>query len=286
MLKKTILLILFVILPVPLWAAPALWQVDVAQGRFWLMGSVHVGEHSSTPALTAIAQRLSDVDTLVEEVPPSELQPSHMQQALRQYGLAAQGLKASLSAKAYQRLSQEAKQLGVPMAQLEPLRPWLAVMTLMQLALKHAGLQPELGIDMQLSAIARQHHWQITGLETVQRQFTAVSATDKYADAMVNDGADDMKTLSSKLKPVLKAWQQGDIQPMRQLCPLSEGQGPAYQYMHDVTLKARNLEWLPKLKALAEGNNKLVVVGMAHIICTDGLLSMLKQHGAHIQRLQ
>lgn len=287
MLRRTIFLILLAIFARPALAAPALWQVDTHGGRFWLLGSIHVGKVDNQGPLKAVLDRLEGADNLVQELAPQELTPGRMQASVMHYGLLQQGsLRDQLSPKAYQALSEMAGDYGIPMAQLDRVRPWFAVMTLMQSALARHNFDANLGIDNQVKALAEARGWQISGLESLDRQFQALASSDHFANDMVLDGIGEMDQLDSTLSPMLDAWQAGKLDKLGELCPLNQGKGPAYQAMHDATLKQRNQEWVPKLLTLAQGRDSLVVVGLGHIICTDGLLSLLEAKGAKVQRLQ
>ncbi|WP_115719278.1 TraB/GumN family protein [Gallaecimonas mangrovi] len=288
MLKQSILLILLAIFSASTLAEPALWQVNTpGGGQFWLLGSIHVGKADNSHDLERIAKRLPKVNTLLQELAPSELTPPKMQAAAMRYGILRQGTLADvLSASAYQQLETLAADYGLPMDQLNRTRPWFAMMSLMQAALATQHYNPNLGIDNQMLAIAKARGWQLKGLETVDRQFKALASTDAYADQMVDESVDEMHTLDSTLAPMLTAWEKGQLTQLDQLCPLNQGTGAAYQNMHDATLKLRNQEWVPKLLKTAKGDNTLVVVGLGHIICQDNVLSLLKAKGAKVERLQ
>ncbi|MED5525100.1 MAG: TraB/GumN family protein [Pseudomonadota bacterium] len=287
MLRRTIFLILLVIFPAASQAAPALWQVDTPSGRFWLLGSIHVGKADNSQQLEKMLATLPKVTTLVQELSPDELSPKAIQSALVHYGILTEGkLSDHLSAEAYRQVSDMADDYGLPMAQLDRTRPWFALMTLMQAALAHSHYDPSLGIDNQVAALARQRHWPIKGLETAERQFKALAASDAYANDMVSDSAKEMDSLDTTLSPMLSAWEHGKLKELNELCPLSQGDNAANRFMHDSTLKARNIEWVPKLLSIAQQRNSLVVVGLGHIICQDNLLGLLKAQGASVQRLQ
>ncbi|WP_341501748.1 TraB/GumN family protein [Gallaecimonas sp. GXIMD4217] len=278
------LILLIVLAPLPSNAAPALWQVGSPQGQFLLLGSIHVGKQSTAAELEAILAR-HQVDKVVMEVSPATMDMASMQQAMARYGLLppGQSLDGQLSPTTWTLFKNHSQAVGLPWQAMQQQRPWLAALGLMQQALQQQGFRPELGTEMQLLTLLGDRD--IAGLESLERQYRALASIDRYADTMLEETLKEIGQLDQQLSPLLQAWHQGDIQALKGLCPLAKGAEPAVRHLHEETLAKRNREWLPRLKAL-DGKNTLVVVGMAHIICEDGLLEMLRGQQLEVERLQ
>jgi uncharacterized protein YbaP (TraB family) len=148
-----------------------LWSVKGRTNTVYLLGSVHFLKPSERlPG--AVDEAYKDAEKLVMEIDMDDLDPLAMQQLTLDLGLLPQGktLESELGAADYQKISTQARKVGLDPALLNRFQPWLAAMTLVQLQLMQMGLDPNSGVEQQLTVRAAADGKEITGLETPQQQ--------------------------------------------------------------------------------------------------------------------
>ena len=82
---------------------------------------------------------------------------------------------------------------------------------------------------------------------------------------------------------VIEAWKTGDAAKIEPLLLEITKKYPAVQKKF---LTDRNRVWLPKIEELlARDKNVLIVVGMAHLVGSDGVVQLLKKKGFRVEQL-
>ena len=79
-------------------------------------------------------------------------------------------LSSKLNAAQKEKLAKLAATYGVPLASLEPMRPWMAALMFAVLPLQKAGYDPNAGVDRLLKAQAEKEGDKIHGFETAEEQ--------------------------------------------------------------------------------------------------------------------
>ncbi|MEO8016419.1 MAG: TraB/GumN family protein, partial [Pseudomonadota bacterium] len=178
----------------------------------------------------------------------------------------------------YGRVAALAASLEVPEPMISRLEPWAAALVLTQFALTRTGFDPELGIDMQVTARARADGKPVEGLETVIDQLNVFDARS-FAEQtrFLLDSADDAPKLTDDLQKLIAAWRTGDLRALEKEFVKERAKSPA---LYDALLGTRNRQWLPKIESLLEEDRDyLVVVGTLHFVGRDGLLELLRKDG-------
>jgi uncharacterized protein YbaP (TraB family) len=116
----------------------------------------------------------------------------------------------------------------------------------------------------------------------VPEQFAYLASMGDLEDDFLQSTIDQIGTMQEIVPQLLQAWQAGDGPTLQKL--LSEEQGsPALQeLMERRLLKERNHNWLPKLLAMPE-KNQFLVVGALHLYGPDGVLNLLRQQGYEVE---
>jgi len=98
--------------------------------------------------------------------------PKVVQPILTELGIdAAHPLSSKLSKEQLGKLDTEAKSFNMSEAMLEPMRPWLASLTLGVAPLLQSGADPNSGVESILTAEFKKNQRQVAGFETVSQQF-------------------------------------------------------------------------------------------------------------------
>ena len=258
----------------------AVWSMQGEHNTIYLAGSVHAlpREHAGFSPQLERAYRAADV--IVMEVDLDDLDPLVAMDYIAAHGTLppAQTLADVIGAKRYAAVTRLADTLGLPEAAIERLEPWAAAMVLTQLALVKSGFDPQLGIDMQISARAGADGKRIDGLESVVDQLGVFDSRPLREQArFLADAVDDVPKMHDDLQRLIDAWRAGDLRALEREFRKERAHAPK---LYDDLLGARNRKWLPQIEALLrEDRDYRVVVGTLHFVGRDGLLELLKRAG-------
>jgi uncharacterized protein YbaP (TraB family) len=258
----------------------SVWVMKGAKNTVYLAGSVHAlpRDHAELPAQLERAYSASRV--VVMEVDLDDMDPLEAVQFVTSRGTLPEGetLSSVIGPAGYAKVAKLAGTLDVPEIVIARLEPWAAAMVLTQFALMKTGYDPQLGIDMQLVGRARNDGKPVDGLETVIDQLGIFDgrSVDEQTKFLV-ESADDAPLLGDDLRRLIAAWRAGDLKSLERELDKERKTAPG---LYDELLGARNRKWLPKIEALLDRDEDiLVVVGALHFVGHDGLLELLAKDG-------
>jgi uncharacterized protein YbaP (TraB family) len=271
-------------------AAPAarnfVWKATGKGSAIYLVGSVHFLTKDVYPLSTAFEAAYKDSDLLVEEVDLGEIEEPASQFQMLGRGMlpSSQSLDKIVSPATFAAVSKRFADMGMPIEPIKRFKPWLAALTLMAMEWQKGGFDAELGLDKHFYQRARSDGKTVQGLETVDYQlarFDEMSA--ELQDRLLAETIKGIDTEQANLTRLIEAWRTGDAPAVERIVLKDLAQeAQLYQRL----LVERNRNWLPKLEALfSRPRHALVVVGAAHLIGPDGLISMLKAKGYTVEQL-
>jgi uncharacterized protein YbaP (TraB family) len=193
-------------------------------------------------------------------------------------------LSQQVGKETYSALQSRLKNTGVDPSLLDPMKPWLASVTVVALELQKLGFNPGQGIDEHFYSRAKADKKEIRGLETVDFQislFADLSRED--SEFLLKSMLEDAARFPKIFADVIEAWKIGDAAKIEQLLLESTKKYPAIlkKFLAD-----RNRAWLPKIEELLAGDKTVfVVVGMGHLVGTDGVVQLLKKKGIRVEQL-
>jgi uncharacterized protein YbaP (TraB family) len=258
----------------------SVWVMKGAKNTVYLAGSVHAlpKDHAELPPQLERAYAASR--SVVMEVDLDDMDPLEAVQFVTSRGTLPEGesLGDVIGAAGYARVVKLAASLDVPEVVISKLEPWAAAMVLTQFALQKTGYDPQLGIDMQLVGRARADGKTIDGLETVIDQLSIFDGRSfEEQSKFLLESADDAPMLGDDLRRLIGAWRAGDVKALERELDKERKTTPG---LYDELLGARNRKWLPKIEALLDRDDDvLVVVGALHFVGHDGLLELLSKDG-------
>ncbi|HEY4369908.1 MAG TPA: TraB/GumN family protein [Steroidobacteraceae bacterium] len=254
-----------------------LWSVKGRTNTVYLLGSVHfLRPTEQLPA--AVDAAYKDAEKLVMEIDMDDLDPLAAQQTTMELGMlpADRTLEAELGADAYAKVAKQAHELGLEPQILNRLRPWLAAMTLVQLQLVKQGLDPESGVEQQLTARAVADRKPITGFETLQEQLGMLAnlSRDQQREFLLYS-VEDAEQAARDIDELIAAWRQGDTKALGQLLSREFERYPA---LYRPLTVDRNRRWVPQIEALLnEKDDYLVVVGALHLVGKNSVIELLEK---------
>jgi len=259
---------------------PATYTVQGKHNVIHLVGTVHLLQNSE--ALPAnIAKAYADSEQLLLEIDTNAMDPLTTQQMMLSLGLQAdeETLADKLDATIYSKLKAAAQNAGIDIMMLDHMRPWLAALTLEDMMLMKMGLDPQAGVEMQLTKKAAQDHKSITGLETMEEQLNFFAGLDEKSEMdFLISTLDELKDLKSEMNELMNAWRQGDE---NKLVRLMQNEIKGHEKFFNLLLTDRNKRWIGVLKPLLDTSdeNILVAVGALHLVGNDGLVALLRKAG-------
>jgi len=268
-------------------AAPkhTLWEATTADGRsIAVMGSVHVLRPEDYPLPAALREAYQQADTLVLELDMAELDEATVARLFAQSGLLEQGkLSDHFDTAQWQQAQAQAGQLGIPLGQMQQLKPWLAALTVLQLRMAQLRYDPKLGVDQHFADLAQADGKPVLGLETLAQQlamFDGMPPPDQRA--LLLQSLEEAAGLGEGLGQMLDAWRHGRTVALA--AEMSETFS-AYPALYESLVVRRNREWAQQIGRFEPRlGNVLVVVGALHLVGQHSLVEMLRAQGLDLRQ--
>jgi uncharacterized protein YbaP (TraB family) len=268
-------------------AASPVWAVRGAHNTVYLAGSIHMLPAGDAVLPPAFGHAYADSARLVMEMDLARFDPLEAMAWMMDHGTlpAGSNLRSVLGEQRYGRVSAAATGLGLPMAALDSLAPWVVGIQIADLAYEHEGFDPEQGVEEQLVRRAEKDGKPTAGLETMPEELsslTELSSADQIR--MLDQTVDDLKDIKSEMREVTTAWRHGDA---AHLAALLSTEYNAFPSLYKPLVSDRNKRWLPQVEELLKANdNSLVVVGALHLVGQGGLLELLRKKGYTITQIE
>ena len=261
------------------------WKATRGASSVYLVGSVHMLTNDFYPLAPALDAAFKDSDLLVEEADLAEMLSPNTQFAMLSKGMlpAGQTIDKVVSPATMTLINQHLAG-SLPLEALKQFKPWFLAMTLEAMEWQQAGFDAQLGLDKHFFDRAQVDGKTIQGLETTEFQISLFDGMTK--DQQERFLAETLKSVDKEKASVARltgAWKAGDAATIERLVMADVKSDPV---VYDRLLVARNKTWLPKIEALfSRPRPAFVVVGAAHLVGPDGLVSMLKAKGYQVNQL-
>jgi uncharacterized protein len=266
-------------------AHPALWQAKVGNSTVYLFGTVHLLPNDTNWRFPALDQALKQSQTLYIELTDDD--QASVAPLVLQYGIdAAHPLSTQLSDSDNAALAKAAELAGLPggVTTLQPMKPWLAALTLSVAPLLKAGLDPAEGVDKQLKAQMTSAGKTVLGLETAEQQIQFLANLPAPMQlGFLRDTLRDVDKTKEELLSLVDAWKQGDVAAIAKLenDELKTQEPALYQEL----IVQRNTTWAGKIKdLLKQPGTVFIAVGAAHLAGPDSVQAQLAKMGITVQQ--
>jgi uncharacterized protein YbaP (TraB family) len=266
-------------------AQPGLWVARNDHATVYLFGTVHLlpsDTNWTSPALDkalAESQRLS-IEIVDDDAPA-------MQALVMQYGVDFnKTLSSKLDDGDQHRLAQAAETAKVPggMSALQPMKPWLAALTLTMAPLMQAGMDPSLGVDKRLKARMLQAGKPVDGLETSEKQIHMLADLPESMQLdLLRQSFKEVAEGTTKLRELVDAWRRGDIDAIAKIEDedLRKDSPMLYQRL----IVERNQTWAKTIaERMQQPGVSFVAVGAGHLAGPDSLQEQLRKLGVSVTR--
>jgi len=269
-------------------AAPALWRVSDADSSVWLFGSIHILDRDRNWRTPRFDAALAEADHVYFEVVLDLDAYSTLTRLSILYGTNRDGRQLSdyLTAEQQDRLQAFIDVHGLPRQQIERMRPWMADMTLTNLATAANGdpaPSQQAGVEvLLLEEVAKERRRQLEAPETQFRLMA--SLPDEYQVESLMRTIEGAGKPDESLAALAELWHAGDVESLAQTMNLAFGavDAPMYRRM----LGDRNRRWADQIvRMLADNEDAMIVVGAGHLAGPVGLPTLLGAKGLEVERM-
>jgi uncharacterized protein YbaP (TraB family) len=272
-------------------ATPALWSISDADSTVYLFGTVHILPPELNWRTDAIEAALDGSERVYFEADVLSPQAQAEAQALiPQLGQNAAGVTLSslISDTAKDHVAVIAGRIGAPpeafMAQMDPLQPWLASVSMAVLQMRAGGYDPAAGVEAALHAQAQATGKAFGYFETVEEQLRFLA--DAPIEIQVADfeiGVEQMVEEPEMLTELVQAWAAGDTDYIDRV--FNDDMRDVSPQLYDRLIVQRNRNWIPQIEAaLAGADDVFVAVGAGHMPGSEGVIALLEAQGYTVER--
>ncbi len=277
--KRLFLVLWALLLAAPAAAVPALWVLRDTDTEVILYGSIHAlpkGIDWFSPAAKA---RFDAADTLVLEavIPDNKAALGRMVGDLgTRPGL--EPLIGRIGSKAAPGLVAATARMGLPLAQLDRLKTWLAAVTISEVSLASIGISAADGVEPALLQRARGQNKPVIGLESIEQQLRYLDALPEADQRrMLRATIADAGTARADTNRLVALWQAGDVAAIARDFAREAKASPRLQ---KTLITDRNRRWADWIAGVMRRPGRVfIAVGAGHFGGADGLLAVLKARG-------
>lgn len=265
------------------------WKVTkIGVEPSYIFGTIHITDPRVTDLDHNVVTALEQSQVLALEV--ADLSPEAMATALLQAVKVAlytdgSNLQKQLSPEEFDKVEDKMKSAGMPVQAARLFRPWVVTMLLATSDCERQRAKTgKLVLDMQLAERARKKNIPVVGLETIDQQLAALSASSnaeqvamlKVGLAFADRSNDIVETLVQLYlnRELAKAW------PFQIALAEKAGQpAEAYEAFYRHLIVDRNQRMHDGVVPLLDKGGAFVAVGSLHLPGSSGLISLLRKSG-------
>lgn len=261
-----------------------LWEIQGANNRVFLLGSVHFLRPSDYPLPADMEAAYAAADELIMEVDMDDLDPVAAQTVMSSLATDGPDLREGMGKAGYVEIAELAKAAGIDLEQLASFEPWFAGLMIVQLRMLQMGFDPAWGIEAQFSERARKDGKSIRGLETLTGQLSFMDELDMETQRLfLLEALKDSAETEAEMQTIMTAWQTGDTSALAELQLELMQEAPE---LGDALFTRRNRNWVPQIIELTkQKQNYLVIVGAMHMAGDDSVLELLEAEGIKVRQL-
>jgi uncharacterized protein len=262
-----------------------LWKVHAGSKVLYLAGSVHALGADAYPLSAAYEDAFTAAGTLVEEINLAEAEQLAAAPMLLAKGLYTDGrtFDGAVAKDTATLVATRFKDMGIPPEMIRTMKPWMVMLMITAFEAQKAGLDTALGLDKYFFDKARAAGKPVMALETAESQIDRFDKMpEPLQEQMLRSTLTELEVQRNSIAAMIGAWRRGDAATLEKMA-LSSFDG--YRGAYTSLIVERNNNWVPQIEAcLAKPTPCLVVVGAAHLVGPDGLLTLLTKKGYRIEQ--
>ncbi|ODP36881.1 TraB/GumN family protein [Sphingomonas turrisvirgatae] len=256
-------------------ADPALWVVEDEDTTIYLFGTVHVLQPRTQWFDDGVREAFDASDELVTEI----AKPDPAAIAALAARLGARGgppFPAKVDA--------AAQKLGMARGEIDRLEPWLAALTLSQLAVAKAGYAADAGVEATLHDAAADAGKRVYALETAESQLMLFDTLSGAAQsAMLDATVKDLPEAGKRTARFVHAWGAGDAETVGAEMNRAMEASPE---IAQALVTRRNAHWADwVVRRMQQPGTVFMAVGAGHLAGKNSVQAMLAEKGLKVERV-
>jgi uncharacterized protein len=280
-------LVLSLLLVTSVAAKPGLWVAKNDHATVYLFGTVHLLPSDTNWSSPELDKALQESQRLSIEIVDDDA--ASMQALVMQHGVdLSHPLSSKLDESDQRSLEQAAETANLPggAQTLQPMRPWLAALTLTMAPLIQAGLDPNLGVDKLLKARMQQDGKPVDGLETAEQQIRMLADLPEAMQLdFLRQSFKEVAEGPEKLRELIDAWRDGDTATIARIedDDIRKESPLLYQRL----IVERNQAWAKLIaERLQQPGVSFIAVGAGHLAGPDSVQAQLRKLGVEATRVE
>jgi uncharacterized protein YbaP (TraB family) len=264
-----------------------LWKVRSGKGTAYILGSIHFMKPDAYPLHASIEGAFDASDVLAVEADVGAVTEANIQKLMESaFYQDGSTMENHVSRETYDFVRKELTPFGIPPELVNRQRPWFTAMTLQALELIRLGYDPSHGIDMHFLSKA-QGRKKVSELESIDYQINVLSSlSEKEQEALLVDTIMELRQANKNIDNFVRAWKAGDVRAMEALVSGTMTGKNNLSSVYEKLLSERNRTMAGKIEGFLEtGETHFIIVGAAHLIGKDGIISMLRSRGYAVEQL-
>ncbi|WP_266182983.1 TraB/GumN family protein [Dyella humicola] len=273
-------LVLSLLLVATATATPGLWVAKNDHATVYLFGTVHLLPTDTNWSSPQLDQALAESQRLSIEIVDDDA--ASMQALVMQHGVdLSHPLSSKLDDSDQRSLEQAAETAKLPggAEALQPMRPWLAALTLTMAPLIQAGLDPNLGVDKLLKARMQKDGKAVDGLETAEQQIRMLADLPEAMQLdFLRQSFKEVAEGPAKLRELIDAWRDGDTATIARI--EDEDIRKESPLLYQRLIVERNRAWAKLIaERLQQPGVSFIAVGAGHLTGPDSVQVQLSKLG-------
>ncbi len=271
-------------------ATPQIWEVRSAGNAVYLLGSIHLGRSDMYPMGPVVEKAYQASKIVALEADPTDQQAVMAAISGALYP-PPETLQKHLPAPLLARLSRTLERYGIPLGQVQQMKPFLVAITLASIEYAKAGFDPSLGVDMHFAGRARQDGKPLVELETFGGQIALMNGmSDRLQENLLEVTLDsiDSGEIPALIDTMVNAWKSGDGKTLQDTVTAEERKLRAAlaQEFHRKFMSDRNIAMAGKIETILRGSDShFIAIGAAHLLGPGNVLQILSEKGYRVRPL-
>lgn len=261
------------------------WKAERGGATVWLCGSIHLLRESDYPLPEPYLEALASSRHVIMELAPGYGGSQGVAEATLKLGRlpAGKSLQDTVSGETWQAVAAWSRSGGTAESVLQPMKPWLAGLTISVLGYERQGFRISRGMEAWFRE--RLETRTSSGLETAEGQLAVFDRiAPKVQEEMILQAIAESREPDARFQKLIHAWREGDAPQLAAV--MAETMQP-FPELKKLLLDDRNAAWLPQLEQRLSGTETtMVLVGCGHLAGQGSVIDLLAQKGVKLTQME